>query len=218
MTSTETNGHHRAEENGCGLSERHLKCIDSYMAGSSKRDALRAGGFSDGTTVGKVFDRPDVKAEIARRQAAAREEGKVTQDWVIENHVAAVNAPKILAKFLKTTSDGKLDWDFTGATQEEKTLIDSVTTETYMEGRGEKKKPVKRFKVRIPSRLAHLDSISRIMGFNKDSLEHRGEMSLVERLQQGRRRVKRTPEEILFPDERTNGEDRGAEAPVVEEE
>ena len=170
---------------GGELPARMVQVIDAYLAGSNKRAAMRAGGYSEGTILGHgprlVFGRQDVKDEIVRRQALAKAGAIVDQKWVLERLMAIADSGRILAKFKKVDKEGLLQWDFTGATQAELALIDSLTTETDANG-------VRKFKITTEHRKAALDSICRIMGYNKDSVEHKGEMTLVERLQQGRAR------------------------------
>ena len=176
------------------LPERYLVCIDEYLKGKSKTDAMLIAGYSEGTARGRgpmlVFGREDVKAEIAKRQKGARVKYDIDRDWVVQRLAAIADAPAVLAKFKKINSDGTLYYDFTGATEAELELVDSITTETYMEGRGDDAREIRKFKITVNDRQRALDGLARIFGFNKDSLDVKGKLTLVERLQQGRKRVK----------------------------
>ncbi|KKL64978.1 hypothetical protein LCGC14_2159620, partial [marine sediment metagenome] len=74
------------------------------------------------------------------------------------------------------------DWDFTGATINELALIDELTV---LEKNG-----AFAMKIGVPSRQAALDALCRVLGLNKDKLDLSGTVSLVERLQKGRDRVR----------------------------
>ena len=176
------------------LPERYLVCIDEYLKGKSKTDAMLKAGYSEGTARGRgpmlVFGREDVKAEMARRQKDTRRRSNISQDWVLEKLKGIVDAPEILAPFVVLTPDGKLDYDFTDASPEQLRVINSIQTSVEMVGRGQDKKPVKKFKITTGDRQAALTLISRIMGYHKD-VEVKGEITLVERLQAGRKRTRK---------------------------
>ena len=176
------------------LPERYLVCIDEFLKGKSKTDAMLIAGYSEGTARGRgpalVFGREDVKAEIARRQKKRRQSSSISQDWVLAKLQAIVDAPEILAPFVVITPDGKLDYDFTDATPSQLRVINSIQTSVEMVGRGEDKKPVKKFKITTGDRQAALTLISRIMGYAKEG-ELVGEFTLVERLQAGRKRTRK---------------------------
>ena len=162
--------------------------VNAYLSGLTRREALREAGFADTVQTSVVFNRPDVKHEIDRLTEEVMAKYEVTREWVTEQLVNIATAGKMLAKFKKVDDDGMLHWDFTGATQDELALIDTLSVESYsMPGQ---KGVTKKFKISVPSRQTALDSLCRINGFNKDKLDIGGEMSMVDRLQRGRERSK----------------------------
>ena len=78
------------------LPARMLVCIDEYMKGVPKNQAMLKAGYKLGSTkrVGLVFNREDVKDEIEKRQTAARVHYKVDQDWIIQRLAAIADAPR----------------------------------------------------------------------------------------------------------------------------
>jgi hypothetical protein len=132
-----------------------------------------------------VFDKPSVAAEIKRRQAMLRKKHDLDEDWVIQRMMRIADSGEILARFKKVTKDGKLDWDFTGATQDELAAINELTVTTTT-ARGE---TTTKFKVGSDSPKGALDSLMRKMGMFQDNLNVSGEMSLTERITAGRNRV-----------------------------
>lgn len=169
------------------LSLCHRIAVNAYMSGMTKGEALLEAGYSKKSGVSVVFDRPDVCHEIERLTERVMAKYEVDREWVTEQLVDIATAGVTLAKFKKITEDGKLNWDFSGATEAELALIDSLTVENYPVNQGG---GFKSMKITIPSRQSALDSLCRIHGLNKDKLDVTGELSLVERLQRGRERAR----------------------------
>ena len=165
------------------LSLKHRIAVNAYLSGMTKSAAMIEAGYGTSTGAVLVFGREDVQHEIERHQDAMVEKYEVPREWVLEQLHKIATSGFVLAKFKKVTPDGGLDWDFTGATQEELALIDDLTVKINAKGQVE-------IKIGAPSRQSALDSICRVMGYNKDKLDLTGSLSLVERLQKGRDRVR----------------------------
>ena len=181
------------------ISEKHLRVLDFWYENHcrSKAAALMKVGYAKQTShdqANRVFGLPEVKEEIERRQAELRQKNELTIDWVISRLQAVASAPEKLAKYIKITEDGKLDWDFTDASIEDLSLINDLAVESYLKGRGKDgaQANVLKFKIGLSDRKAALDSLARILGMFDDSMTLKGELTMVERLHAGRARVKRT--------------------------
>ena len=161
--------------------------VNAYLAGATKREAMNEAGYAENVQMSLVFNRPDVQHEIERLSEQVMAKYEVSREWITEQLVNIATAGETLAKFKKVMPDGLLDWDFTGATQQELALIETLAIERQTSPGGV---TTTRFKPTMPSRQTALDSLCRIHGFNKDKLDLGGEMSLVERLQRGRDRAK----------------------------
>src|SRR3546814_14755971 len=94
-----------------------------------------------------------------------------------------------LAKFKKGAEDGSLYWDFTGATEEELKVIQGIATETYKDGRSKDARMVKKFKPVLVDPKSTLDSLARIQGLFNDKVTVEGELSLIDRIERGRKRA-----------------------------
>lgn len=176
-----THGSPRGHKN---LTFRHRIAVNAFLSGMTQREAMVEAGYSPKSAPDKVFGREDVKHEIERLQESVAAKFEVSQEWVVERLVRIAESGTVLAKFKKIDSDGKLYWDFTDATQEELALIDDLTVETSIVGKHS-------MKVGVPGRQKAIDSLCRVLGFNKDKLDISGSLSLVERLQRGRERVRK---------------------------
>jgi len=174
------------------IKEKHKAAINAYIKnGFNKKQALKTAGYSEGTYTFRtaiVFDREDVKAEIKRRLAKISEKHSLSEEWVIERLMDVANGGRVLAKYKKVEEDGSLSWDFTGATDEELSLINELSVDTYTEGRGKNATRVKKFKVKSGDQLGALNQLSRVLGMFNDKVEVTGG-SLTERIQAGRARL-----------------------------
>ncbi|KKN56750.1 hypothetical protein LCGC14_0568930, partial [marine sediment metagenome] len=88
------------------------------------------------------------------------------------------DSSKTLAKYMKVDKDGKLDWDFTGATEKELALIKSLQVDDT------------KFKIDMSDPLAVLNSLARIAGLFNDRLKLEADDEVVAILQSARNRVK----------------------------
>lgn len=175
------------------LSPRHKQAINEYFAnGFNKRQALLAAGYSNGTSThaaASVFNHPIVKAEIERRFDADKRKYDVDRDWVIQRLARIANGGEIMARYKVINEDGEAVWDFSGASADDLAVITELTTDTYIEGRGKDARRVKKMKVAMADPKGALDSLARTLGMFQDNLKLDGDISVVERLQAGRRRV-----------------------------
>lgn len=164
------------------LSLQRRIAVNAHLSGMTKNDAMLEAGYSSSTNPMSVFSREDVKAQIELHQDEMADKYEVSREWVLEQLQRIATSGSVLAKFKKILPDGQLDWDFKGATPEELALIDELTVKANAKGQYD-------MKIGVPSRQSALDSICRIMGYNKDKLDLTGSLSLVERLQRGRKRA-----------------------------
>ena len=166
------------------LTFKHRIAVNAFLSGMSKKDAMLEAGYAKSIKSDFVFSREDVRHEVERRQEKVAAKYDVSQEWVVERLVRMAESNTTLAKFIKVDEEGQLDWDFTGATIQELALIEELAVKSTIAGGYE-------MKIATPSRQKAIDSLCRILGFNKDKLDLTGSLSLVERLQRGRGRVRK---------------------------
>jgi len=175
------------------LTHKQRKLVDEYFVDFNKSAAARRAGYSVSSVEepkhrGKGFEHPAVKKEIERRQAKVQAKYDLNEDWVIQRLMRIADAGAILAKFKKVEPDGTLSWNFKGATQEELAVINDLSVETYVEGRGDGAREVKKFKIGVSDVKGALDSLCRRLGLFQDKMQLSGDAALVERLQNARTR------------------------------
>ncbi len=166
------------------LNQRRLLMIDFYLAGATKADAMRLAGYSECTATQHqmlVFNHPVVTAEIQRRQELNRKKYELDEDWVIQRLMRIADSGIILAKFKKVQPDGSLDWNFTGATEDDLAAINELTVSYDKEGN-------KQMKIGSDSPKGALDSLCRKLGLFQDIQINIGEVTLSDRIDRGRER------------------------------
>ena len=183
----------RKTVNENGIRDKYLLMVDEYFSnGFDKTKAARSQGYKHPSRYATVlFQKPEVVAEIERRRALLREKHELTEDWVIERLMAIADSGRVLAKYKKVAPDGTLTWDFTDAPEADLVAINELSVDFYTEGKGNDATQVKKFKVGTSDPKAALDSLCRKLGLFNDKVTVQGEVSLIERLQKGRERVKK---------------------------
>ena len=172
-----------------GLVHREERAIHFFLLGHTQKDSLIKAGYAINTAGNpqSVFDRPVVAEELARRQLVIRKEYNLSEEWVIERFMRIADSGRTLARFKKVTEDGGLEWDFTGATEEELALISELTVAIFSDADGT---VITRPKVSTSDPLGALNSLARVQGMFKDKVQFEGELALVDRLARGRERAR----------------------------
>lgn len=167
------------------MTGKQRAAVDFYFGAAkfNKAEAARLAGYKQANIVGpRIFQHPLVIQEVDRREAEARRKSGLTEQWVIERMMRIADSGATLAKFRKVLPNGKLDWDFTGATQEELSIINELTVEKTKYGA--------KMKVGTSDPKGALDSLMRKLGLFKDNVDVKFSNSIMDRLQRGRERMK----------------------------
>ncbi len=174
------------------LTNKMLKTIDNYMKGMTKQDAMIEAGYSKSVALtrrGDIFDRPDFKAELERRQKLAAHRAGVSLDWIVERLKAIADAN--IGDILEIDEHGKATYNLKKLTPELRVALTGFTSEEYSEGRGKDATQVKKNRIGLADKLRALELLMRHLGLSKEKVqvEVSGEVSLVERLNRGRARA-----------------------------
>lgn len=176
------------------ISDRHKRLANLYFeCNFNKDEATRRAGYAHANKVSpRLFGREDVKEEIEKIRKRMEEKFELTNEWIIKQLMVIAYSGVSLAKFMKKTPDGKLDWDFTDATPEELAAINSIQTEVEMEGKAGGK--IKKFKLTTVDRLKALEMLARIQGMFQDKTEANVTVNLWDRLDEGRQQARKEEE------------------------
>lgn len=183
------------------LSARHHRVLDEwFINGRNQTQALISQGYQEKSArrnAHMFFKNRAVQTEIQKREREMQERYEISKEWIVERLARIADSGKILSRFRKVDRNGHLYWDFRGATREDLEIIQDLTVEEYKDGRGPGSADVKKTRISVASPLQALEGLARILGLNQDKLKIEGEMTVVEQLQAGRRRVQRVRHQPL---------------------
>lgn len=177
------------------VSERHLALVNEYFAnGFNKRAAMRKVGYSDKSVEGyqhRLFNHPDVLAEIDRRRQSLTRKTDVTVERIKEEYAKIAFAN--LGDLLEIADDGTATMDLSGMTLDQRAAIQEFVIEEGKAIQGEEGNSVvlvkPKMRVKFHDKKAALDSLAKILGMFKDEVNVKGEVSLVDRILAGRKRA-----------------------------
>lgn len=181
-------------KNSRPITDKMYRVVTEYfLNGHDKEQAMLAAGYAATTAhqQKQVFNHPAVIAEIKKRQERQAKKADLSAEWVIKELMKFATAQESLSKYKVIMEDGSLGWDFTGASEEDLALVSGLSTETYVEGRGDLARTIKKFKIDITKPVEVLAHLARIQGMFSDRLKIEGDDEVVAALQAGRNRIKR---------------------------
>jgi len=171
------------------ISEKHKALVRHFFeCDFNKREACRRAGYPISYT-SEVFKHPDVLDEIARRRSKTTEQFELSREWIVKRLMMLADSNLMLAKFKRIDEDGDLYWDFTGATPEELAVIQEITTDFYVEGKGPDARKIKKVKIKVSDPKAALDSLARIQGIYNDTVKVEGQVDIIQKLQARRNKL-----------------------------
>ena len=174
------------------LSLRQGKMLDAYYGPSNfcKTDALRRAGYKHPDGQHNKFNLPKVKEEMERREAEVRDRYEVTHERIM-GELARI-AFSSIRDLAHVDDDGNLIIDpqtLGQASPDDLRALGEVTVETYVEGKGDQAREVKRIKVKPWPKLQALDQLMRHGGLSKEKSPFEGVADLVDRINAGMRRA-----------------------------
>ena len=146
------------------LTPKQLRFVEEHLIDfNGTQAAIRAGYSRKSAAVqaSKLLRDPKVRAAIEKRRAEITERvGVETEDIVRE--LARIGFAD-MAKFVRFEGGGAVV-DLSMATEEETRLIHEITTEVYIEGKGDNAVPVKKTRLKLYSKLDALMQLGRYKG------------------------------------------------------
>ena len=176
------------------MEPRHIRVVEEYFAHNCNQlEAMRAAGYAESYCKSKasaVFKRKDVQDEIARRMAKRAKKYELDEDWVIQRLMRIANAD--LGAILVKLEDN--DNDLSVLNEEESYVLAEVITDfdaikTEDEDGKTEVELVRKLKLKITDKKGALDSLCRRLGLFQDKVSLTADASLVELLQEGRKRT-----------------------------
>lgn len=173
------------------LTPKLLFAIDCYFAnGFRKQEAMTEAGYSEHTARNKTgwyFSRKLVKEEIARRTTIQKARYNVTTQKVIEEYAKIAFAS--FGDYVVVDEDGYAHIDLSTADEDMLAAIGEYVVETQLRKEGDEIVRVRRAKFKLLDKKGALDSLARHLGLFNDKLKVEGELAIVDRLQEARKRT-----------------------------
>lgn len=169
-----------------GLTIMEEIAISAYIQSGfkNKTAACRKAGYAHPSVqAASVFERPMVKREIDKRRNRMKKKFEIEEERVLKGFLALAEANPL--KILKKLEEN--DWDLSCLDEAEMYAVSKIKTEEGSDKEGYI--DVMKREIGAESRVQAWDKIARILGMYDDKVTVKGEMSLVERIQAGRRRA-----------------------------
>lgn len=164
------------------LSEKERKVVVGFLNGLTRREAVLAAGYNPGSKTGPIFDKPQIQDEIRRRQHQMSTKAGVDADWIVSRLKSLADANPV--DLYSLDEEGLPRIDLKKLTPDLRRALTgySVKRDGYIE-------------ISVADKLKALDMLAKHLGMYQDQVNVQGELTLVERLQQGRERAYKSEDE-----------------------
>lgn len=155
-----------------GLTPRQRRFCEEYLIDLNGAAAARRAGFSKATAseqAVRLLADVRVRAEVDRLKAERSQRTQVTADAVVSE--IAKLAFSNMMNYIVIQDDGSYVVDFSMVDRDMGAAMSEVTTETYVEGKGEEAQTVKRMKFKLCDKKGSLELLGRHLGIFNDKSE-----------------------------------------------
>jgi phage terminase small subunit len=156
-----------------GLNAQQRRFVDHYCLCFKAKDAALEAGYSarSAAVIGhELLNRPNVAAEIQRRQDAVRAKYEVTAENIFKE--TAFIAFARATDYIRIAEDGSPVVDLRALSPEQGAAIGEVTIEEFTDNRSGQR-IVRRVKFKKESKLAGLELLAKMTGLYKEKVDHR---------------------------------------------
>jgi phage terminase small subunit len=157
---------------------KHEQFCQAIHQGKSYGEAHKIAGFSgDRRSAWTMRRRSDVVRRLDELNALALDRERAAIARAKEKY--AVTTERLVAElarigfsniedYLTIDSNGEPKIDLAKATRDEKSVISEIMVDTYMDGRGEDAREVRRVRIKLHDKIAALNSLGRHLGLFAD--------------------------------------------------
>jgi phage terminase small subunit len=117
-----------------------------------------------------------VKEAFTLWQLERTERLEATADKTIREFAKVAYAN--MGDYLEPNADGDMVVKVPGRDRDRMAALQEYTVETYMEGRGDEARPVRRAKIKLADKLAGLNALARVHGIFEDKVKVSGEIEV----------------------------------------
>lgn len=176
------------------LTPKQKKFIEEYLIDLNGTQAAIRAGYSEKTACAIGYEnlrKPEIAAEVAKRQQKLADANEVTQQKVIDE-LAKLGFSN-MQDFIRVTSDGDPYFDLSELTRAQAAALAEVTVEDFKDGRGRDARDVRRIKFRLADKRAALVDLGKHLGMFKDQLDvtvrsHEEALALLDRSDDAKRK------------------------------
>ena len=168
-----------ANEDGVTLTVKQEAFVLAYIETNNASEAYRRAYDCSKMTeksinenASKLLKHAKVAPRVAAHRAKLSEKHGVTADRVIRE-LALIGFSNML-DYIKTTDEGSAFIDLSKLSRDQAAAIGEITSETYMEGRGEEAVAVKRTRFKLNDKRAALVDLGKHLGLFKEIKEISG--------------------------------------------
>lgn len=162
-----------------GLNDRQKLFVEEYLLDFNATQAAIRAGYSKETANeqgARLLANASVAAAIDVRRAELMEQLNLKQEDVIRE--LAKLAFSNMADYMTVGPDGTAYLDLSTLTRDQAAAISELTSETYMEGRGDNAVPVKRAKIKLSDKKGNLELLGRYFKMFVDKSEVTGDINV----------------------------------------
>lgn len=152
---------------------RHERFAQELASGKTATEAFRIAGYrpNDGNC-GRLKKKEQISTRVAEILDGAARRVEITRAKVLEelSRIGFAN----MIDYVRTTDAGDVYVNLSALDRERAAPIQEVVVDTYVEGRGEEAREVKRTRFKLADKRAALVDIAKINGWVIDKHEHSG--------------------------------------------
>lgn len=157
------------------LNDKQARFVNEYLVDLNATQAAIRAGYSEnsaGQLGHALLKNVEVAAAVQEAMNRRAERTQITADRVLYelSRIAYAN----MAEYVEVQRDGSAVVDLSELTPDQAAAIQEITSDVYMEGRGDDAVPVKKVKLKLHARSRPLELLGKHLGIWKDRLEHSG--------------------------------------------
>jgi phage terminase small subunit len=158
------------------LSLRQARFAAEYVIDLNGEKAAIRAGYSPKTAkfqASRLLTNVNLQVELSRLQAERARRTELSADWVLRRLIPLADAN--MADYMRADPiSGDPYFDFSRLTRDQTAALQEVTVDSYVEGRGDDARKVKRVRFKLADKRAALVDIGRHLGMFTDKHEVTG--------------------------------------------
>lgn len=147
------------------LTSKQKRFVEEYLVDLNATQAAIRAGYSEHTAYAMGYEnlrKPEIAAAIQEAQERRSQRTEITQDEVLKE-LAKLGFANML-DYIAVQEDGTAYVDLSKLTRDQAAAVQEVTVDTYVEGRGDDKVPVKRIRFKLADKRGSLELIGKHLG------------------------------------------------------